>query len=140
MKHNNVDSYIASQPAELRAMLEHIRKIIRSVTPDAEEVISYMVPCYKYYGMFVSFGVHKGGCSLYAMNTKILGEFAQEIADKGLKYSGSTIHFDVKKKLPAALVWKLVRARKEQNENKAIIKAFKPFLKSEKKISKSKKQ
>ena len=119
-KTNSVDDYIANQRAELIPMLMQIRGIIRSVAPEAEEVVSYRVPCYKHYGMFIGFGAHKSGCSLYAMNTHILSEFSSELKD--LKHSGSTIHFDVKKKLPVALVKKLVKARMKQNEEKAVMK------------------
>ena len=119
-KPKNVDEYIAGQPDEVQPMLEQMRVIIRSVAPNAEEVVSYGVPVYKHHGMFIGFGVHKGGCSLYAMNTRILGEFSSEL--KGAKISGSTLHFDVKKKLPVTLVKKLVKARMKQNEERAMLK------------------
>ncbi len=117
-KAKNVDDYIANQPEELIEMLVHIRHIIQSVAPDAEEVISYRIPCYKLHGMFVGFGTHKGGCSLYAMNTKILGEFGKELDNKGIKYSGSTVHFGANQKLPVALIKKMVKARMKQNIEK----------------------
>jgi len=116
-----VDSYIASEPAAIRTMLEEIRGIIKSVVPEeTEEIISYMVPCYKYNGMLVGFGARKDGCSFYAMSTTILGEFEKEL--KGLKYNGTTIHFDVGKKLPAALIKKITKQRIKYNTEKALLK------------------
>lgn len=121
-KAKNVDDYINSRSAELIPMLVQIRDIIRAVAPQAEEAVSYGVACYRHHGMFIGFGVHKGGCSLYAMNTTILGEFKDEIREKGIKVSGSTIHFDPQKKLPVALLKKLVKARMKQNEERAALK------------------
>ena len=117
MKNKNVDAYIASQPVAVREMLKQIRSIIRSIVPDAEEVISYQVPSYKYHGMLVGFGIHKNGCSLYTMNTKILGSLSKELKD--LEYSGSTIHFNPQRPLPVALIKKLVRQRMKENEERA---------------------
>ena len=116
-----VDDYIASEPAATRAMLEQIRSIIKSVVPEGtEETVSYMVPSYKYHGMLVGFGARKDGCSFYAMSTTILGEFEKEL--KGLKYSGSTVHFDLGSKLPATLIKKIIKQRIKHNTERALVK------------------
>jgi uncharacterized protein YdhG (YjbR/CyaY superfamily) len=120
IKIRNVDEYIAIQPLALREMLEEIRTLIHSVIPAAEEVISYMIPCYKHHGMLVGFGAHKGGCSFYAMNTKILNTYAKELAR--FKYTGSTIHVDPKQPLPVALLTKIIKQRVKENEEKARLK------------------
>ena len=65
MKNKSIDDYIARQSPDCRPMLKQIRSIIRSVVPGAEELTSYMIPCYKQQGMLVGFGVHKNGCSFY---------------------------------------------------------------------------
>lgn len=55
-KVSTVDEYIALFEGEPKRRLEAIRKIIREVAPQAEEVISYGMPAYKYSGE----SVHKG--------------------------------------------------------------------------------
>jgi uncharacterized protein YdhG (YjbR/CyaY superfamily) len=117
-KHKNVDAYIASQPVAVQAMLKQIRSIIRSVVPDAEEVASYQVACYKYRGMLVGFGVHRGGCSFYTMNNTLLSSYKKDL--EGLKYSGSTIHFTPQQSLPVALIKKLIKLRKKENEIRSV--------------------
>ena len=117
MRNKSIDAYIGSQPVAARKMLKHIRSIIRSVVPDAEEVISYQVPSYKYHGMLVGLGVHKNGCSLYTMNARILGPLSKELND--LTYSRSTIHFNPQRPLPVAFIKKLVRQRMKENEERA---------------------
>ena len=116
-----VDDYIASEPAAIRAMLGQIRSIIQSVVPaETEETVSYMVPSYKYHGMLVGFGARKNGCSFYAMSNTILSEFAGELKD--LKYNVSTIHFDLDKPFPVALIKKITKQRIKHNRERALMK------------------
>jgi uncharacterized protein YdhG (YjbR/CyaY superfamily) len=42
----NVDAYIARYPAEVGIKLERIRKLIKDLVPEVEEVISYGMPAY----------------------------------------------------------------------------------------------
>ena len=123
MKPKTVDDYIAMQPLERREMLEEMRAIIHSAAPKAEEVISYMIPCYKLNGMLVGFGKHAKGCSFYAMHATIGKVFPKEL--KGYDVVASTIHFEAGKKLPAALIKKITKYRIKQNEDRAKAKSKK---------------
>lgn len=116
MKPKTVDEYIALQPIAKREMLEEMRGIIRSAVPKAEELISYMIPCYKLNGFLVGFGNHKKGCSFYAMHATIGKVFPKELKDYDV--SASTIHFMAGKKLPAALIKKIIKYRVKQNEER----------------------
>ena len=42
----NIDDYLALQPENAQVMLEKMRQAIKSVAPDAEEVISYQMPAF----------------------------------------------------------------------------------------------
>ena len=64
----DVDSYIALQPEKRRGMLKKLRKTIKEVAPKAEEVISYKMPAFKYYGMLVGFAAAKNHCGFYPWN------------------------------------------------------------------------
>jgi len=130
--YRDVDDYIAYQEESLQPMLKKIRAGIRSAVPKAEELISYMIPCYKLQGMLVGFGVHKKGCSFYTMNPKLLPTLAVDL--KGLPYTGSTIHFDPNKTLPLALIKKIIKIRlKENQERESMKQILKPAKKSPKK-------
>ena len=115
-----VDAFIAREPEDIRAMLEQLRSIIRSVVPDAVEKISYQVPCYMYHGMLVAFRVNKNGISFITMNPKMLGAYADNL--KGYKYSGSTIHITPKQEMPVTLLEKLIRQRVMENSERAALK------------------
>ena len=110
----DVDAYLAALPEEARVTLEKLRKAIRAAAPEAEEVISYQVPTFKYNGPLVSFAAFRNHYSLYVINPSILKTFAAEL--KPYETSGTTIHFSADRPLPATLVKKIVRARLEENE------------------------
>lgn len=110
---NDVDSFLAAFPAEARKALEQLRKTIRSAAPQAEEVITYGVPTFKYHGSVVSMGAGKDHCALYVMSPAVMEAHKDEL--KSYDTSKGTIRFHAEKPLPAALVKKLVKARIEEN-------------------------
>jgi uncharacterized protein YdhG (YjbR/CyaY superfamily) len=110
----NVDKYLAAVPEEVRPVLEKLRKTIRSAAPQAEEVISYQIPTYKYHGPLVHFAAFRNHCSFYVVSKPIMEAFTSEL--KPWDTSGTTIHFSEKNPLPASLVKKIVKARIEENE------------------------
>lgn len=117
-----VDDYIAVQPQEFQATLGELRSIISAAAPQAEELISYQVPCFKYHYMLVGFGTNKKFCSLYTMNPPLVQGLKEEIKNAGASISGSTIHFAPGKKLPVALIKKIVKHRMHENEVRATAK------------------
>jgi uncharacterized protein YdhG (YjbR/CyaY superfamily) len=64
---NEVDTYLAALPEAARGTLDEMRRIIKTVAPDAVESISYGLPTYKYKGRpLVYFAAWKKHCALYA--------------------------------------------------------------------------
>jgi uncharacterized protein YdhG (YjbR/CyaY superfamily) len=100
----SVEAYLAALPADKRAALEKIRKVIGAAVPKAEEGISYGIPTFKLYGrMLGSYGAAAKHCALYGF----VG--ANKELVKGYDTSPGTIRFPVDKPLPAALVKALVK-------------------------------
>jgi uncharacterized protein YdhG (YjbR/CyaY superfamily) len=110
----DVDTYLASAPKELRAVLGNLREAIKAAAPKAEEVISYQIPTYKYHGPLIHFVARESYVSFIAVSKTVLEKFKAELAN--FDTSGTTIHFTVENPLPAALVKKIVKARVEENE------------------------
>ena len=102
----NVDEYLEHVLPEERRVLERLRKTIRKACPEAEEVISYGMPAYKYHGMLAWFTAHENHCGMYVRpgNTKAL-----EKELKPYRSSKSTIRFSMEKPLPEKLVTKIIR-------------------------------
>jgi uncharacterized protein YdhG (YjbR/CyaY superfamily) len=109
----NIDAYLATVPAEARAALQNLRKIIRAAAPKATETISYRIPMFKYHGMLVGFAAFKDHCSFFP-GAVLSKAHRDELRPYGT--SKGTIRFTPDKPLPAALVKKLVRERIKQNE------------------------
>lgn len=113
-KGSDVEKYLATVPAEPRATLEKLRKMIRAAAPKAVEVISYGIPTFKLDGrMLVSYAAFKEHCSFFPGSAPIK---AHEDDLKSYETSKGTIRFPTSKPLPAALVKKLVKTRIEENE------------------------
>src|ERR1700722_15246048 len=108
----NVDDYFAQlQSVAARDALAQLRAIIRDEIPDAEEVIKYGIPTYKYHGFVASIAAFKKHCSFFPGPT--IRVFSEEL--KGYKGLKGTIQFPPEKPLPEALVRAMVRARFDEN-------------------------
>lgn len=114
------DAYIASQPQPVRETIEKIRALVWSIVPDAKEVISYQVICYKYHYMLVGIGVTRDYCSFYVMSPGLVKQMKEEL--KEVKVSGSTLHFMSGQPLPEELIRKIVIARMMENQVRAFRK------------------
>lgn len=118
----NVDDYIAGFPKETQLLLQKLRAAIKIGAPDAEEMISYQMPAYKFHGMLVYFGGYKNHIGFYPTGSGI-DIFKEEIKD--FKFSKGTIQFPLDKPLPLELVTKIVVFRVMQDLEKAAKKAKK---------------
>ena len=113
-----VDKYLAGVPEEKRVTLEKLRQTIRSVVPDAEEILWYQMPTFKFEGRpLVTFAAFKDHCSLFPMSNAVIKAHAVEL--KSYVTSKGTVRFTCEKPLPANLVKKIVRARIKENQARA---------------------
>lgn len=103
-----IDDFLADLPADQRAALEVLRTQIRSVVPEAEEVIAYGIPGYRLRGRYLlGFGAAKRHCSFYCGT--LLRNFDVELAGYGTRKG--TIHFTPEKPIPPDVVMQIVKAR-----------------------------
>lgn len=116
----NVDEYMQALPSAVRTTLEKVRQTIIAAAPEAEEVISYQIPTYKYKGALIHFAAFKNHCGLYAVSKNILKVFEKELWP--YVSEGTTIRFTTDKPLPASLLKKIVRARIKENEERDLVK------------------
>lgn len=108
----SVDAYLAGVSSDAaRASLSKLREIIREEAPDAQEVISYGIPTYKFNGFLASFAAFKNHCSFFPGYT--VADFSEAL--HGYKTSKGTIRFSPDEPLPEALVRAIVRARVAEN-------------------------
>ena len=116
LKPKDVDSYIANSNAQAREIMVELRKMIKSTVPEAEEVISWNVPIYKYHGILAGFSVAKhhvslGLDTLHAKNREILEE-------KGYKTGKKTVQIKFGQKVPVAVLKETLKVQAKINEVK----------------------
>ncbi len=101
-----VDAYLAALPADQRAALEHLRRVVLSAAPGAVESISYGIPTFKVTGKAVAhLGAAAKHCAFYP--GAVADAFAAELA--GYSTGKGTIRFQPDAPLPDDLVRRIVR-------------------------------
>jgi uncharacterized protein YdhG (YjbR/CyaY superfamily) len=112
-QYKTVDDYIKTFPADIQAILEKMRRIVREVVPEAEEVISYQMPAFKLKGKnLVYFAAFKNHIGFYPAPSGIAA-FEKELAPY-VKGKG-TLQFPLNRPIPYDLVRKIVLVRAKEN-------------------------
>ncbi len=114
-KPNDFAEYISNFPKEAQLKLKQLRKAVKEVAPQANEVISYGMPAFKLNGMLVWFAAHTKHIGFYPRVSGIVA-FKKELSVyKGAKGS---VQFPLDNPLPIRLVKKIVKFRVIENLNK----------------------
>ncbi|MBB6627994.1 DUF1801 domain-containing protein [Nocardioides sp. KIGAM211] len=107
-KFADVESYLASFPDDVRAVLEAVRRAVLRAVPDAEETIAYDMPTYRLDGTAL---VHFAGwttfVSLYPMPV-FEGALETELA--AYRATRGTGRFPLDRPIPYDLIEQVVRA------------------------------
>lgn len=105
-----LEDYLAGQQEPQRSTLDVLRARIRTVLPDAQELISYGVPGFAVDGTVVAgFGGFKNHCSYFPFSGAVCDRLADSL--RGYTHNQGTLQFPVAKPLPLALVRKLIAVR-----------------------------
>ncbi|NDP27833.1 MAG: hypothetical protein GZ087_10470 [Flavobacterium sp.] len=111
----DIEEYIAIQTPEVQILLEQMRKTIKKAAPEAEEVISYTMPAFKYHGMLVYFAAYKNHIGFYATPTGH-SKFKEELSV--YKQGKGSVQFPLNKPLPLDLISRIVQFRVKENLKK----------------------
>lgn len=112
-----VDEYIGTFPEEVQADLEKIRQAVKKAVPEAEEVISYQIPAFKYHGWILYFSAYKSHYSISMPPPFTAFEvFKKEL--EGYVLSKSTVQFPKNKPLPLELIKDIAKFRAKENLEK----------------------
>lgn len=116
IKSKEIDQYISTFPKETQKIMNQIRATIRKAAPEAEEVISYKMPAYKFHGMLVYFAAYANHIGFYALpkvNQLLQKELSVYKSGKG------SIQFPLNQPMPYDLITKIVKLRVMENLKKA---------------------
>jgi uncharacterized protein YdhG (YjbR/CyaY superfamily) len=111
----DIDEYIAIQTPEVQILLEQMRQTIKKAALQAEEVISYNMPAFKYHGILVYFAAYKNHIGFYATPTGH-SEFEKELS--AYKQGKGSVQFPLNKPLPLDLISRIVQFRVKENLKK----------------------
>ena len=118
----DTDTYIAGYPKETQRSLNQLRATIKKAAPQAEEIISYGMPAYKWNGMLVYFAAYEKHIGFYPGSSGIAA-FKKELAS--YKTSKGTVQFPVEEPVPLPLIARIVKFRLKENQEKALLKSKK---------------
>jgi uncharacterized protein YdhG (YjbR/CyaY superfamily) len=109
-----IGTHLAALPQPQRHTLNALRDVLRDLLSDAEECISYNMPCFKVDGVAVAgFDGFKQHCSYFPHSGSVLAQIS-DLPDWCKVASKGTLQFPVDRPLPKAVVRKLVRARLDE--------------------------
>ena len=112
-KYASVDEYMAGLPEDRRAVMEQIRRTIRSAAPDATEAISYNMPAFRLHGRFlVSYEAFTRHCSLFPWSDAMAAELGDEL--KPYAVGKGTVRFAADEPIPLELVSRIVEIRNRE--------------------------
>ena len=110
MSAEEVDEYLREVEEPKRSTLQRLRATILEIIPEAEQVISYGLPAFRVGGATVAgFAAFKDHLSYVPFSGSVLGQLGDEL--EGYTMTKSSLHFDVDRPLPKALVNKLISTR-----------------------------
>jgi len=112
----DTNAYISSFPADVQAKLQQLRELVKSLAPDAAEVISYGLPAFKQKsGMLVWYAAHTNHIGLYPRASAIEA-FADRL--EPYKFAKGSIQFPFDQPLPVDLITDIVNFRVAENAQK----------------------
>jgi uncharacterized protein YdhG (YjbR/CyaY superfamily) len=105
-----IDSYLSGLEQPKRATLEHLRRTILEVIPDAEQGISYGVPAFRLRGKVVAgFAAFKNHLSYLPHSGSVFPALGPELAS--YRTSTGALQFPVDSPLSKSLVERLISVR-----------------------------
>jgi uncharacterized protein YdhG (YjbR/CyaY superfamily) len=106
-----IGSHLAALPQPQRDTLTVLRQSLRDLLPDAEECISYNMPCFKVDGVAVAgFDGFKKHCSYFPHSGNVVTAI-DAVPEWCTVASRGTLQFPVDRPLPTSVVRQLVAGR-----------------------------
>ena len=117
----DIDTYIELQSENTRSILSEIRQTIKKAVPEAEELISYQMPAFRYHGMLVWFAAFNHHYSIF-IPRQILNLFQEELKPFELSKSKSAIKIPLDDPVPVQLLSKIIKTGAKANLEKVQLK------------------
>jgi uncharacterized protein YdhG (YjbR/CyaY superfamily) len=108
----NIDEYISAFSPEVQVILQQVRRVVRSAAPEAQEVISYLMPAFKQHGVLVYFAAFKNHIGFYP---PVKGD--KRLEEAAAPYAGEkgNLRFPLDEPIPFELIKRLTECRVKQD-------------------------
>ena len=110
--------YYSKFPEETQKILYTIRETIKTVAPNAEEVISYNMPAFKQNKVLVYFAAYNHHIGFYPTPSGI-EKFKDEL--NGFKVAKGSVQFPFNKPIPYDIIKRIVAYRVEEDAKKMLV-------------------
>ena len=101
---SRIEGYLAAATPDQRVALQNLRETIAAAAPEADEIISYSMPAFRYHGRaLVSYSAFKSHCSLFPMTQALILANPERVV-AGFATAKGTLHFTPEHPLPRDLV------------------------------------
>lgn len=114
-KFQSVDEYLEHAPPQHFDLLQQVRKTIQAAIPEAEEVISYNMPAYRYQGILVYFSLADKHLGFYPTPSGIAA-FKSEL--NTYKHGKGSIQFPLNEEVPLNLISAIAKFRFNEIQKK----------------------
>ncbi len=113
-KFKTVQEYIESHSKDVQKVLCSVQKAIQQAVPEAEEMISYQMPAFKFHGWIFYYSAYTNHYSLSCPPPfTVFEKFKKELAS--YEVSKSAIKFPFTKPVPIKLIKQMAKFRADQN-------------------------
>ena len=110
----DIDAYIKLQPESVRGLLTELRLTIKKAVPEAEELISYRMPAFRFHGMLIWFAAFNKHYSIFVPRS-VLNDFKEELKPFELSESKAAIKIPLDKPVPVQLLTRIVKSGAKAN-------------------------
>ena len=108
-----IDTHMATKSPEQQAAMSRMREFLRTLLPDAEEVISYGMPAFKQKKVLVFYEGFSKHLGFYPAAGPIQA-FEADLKASGLVYSKGAVQLPFAGDWPEELLKKMVQYRQQQ--------------------------
>jgi len=115
----SIDEYMARFPPDVQEALHEMRRTIKDAAPDAEETIKYRIPTFVMHGNLVHFAGFQNHIGFYPTPSAIR---AFRSALTGYQSSKGAVQFPLHKRVPFALIRRMVKFRVKEARAKTTAK------------------
>ena len=109
----SVETYLKNLDSSQQAGLERVRSITKQVVPEAEEVISYGMPAFKYHKrILIYYAAHTHHMGIYPASDAMVETVGSKL--KKFRTSKGTLQFTQDKPIPESLLKQIITFRQKE--------------------------